>query len=89
MGLLVPTEHFTTTLLKNSVLMQRQPIRTSMVQLPMTTNQQFPTERNAQANVAATINPLAIENGRRKISERDGTKPGAFEMVVWARCRVS
>ena len=59
-----------------------------MILLFMTMNQLLQMVPNVLLNVEVKANQLAIENGQRKISESDGTKPDVSEMAAWGRSQV-
>ena len=82
------TEHFIMITWKNIAQKPLQLIPMWMIPSSMMMSQLFPMVPNVLLNAAVKVNQLAIENGQRKISEKDGTRLDESETAAWGRSQV-
>ena len=75
-------------LLMNIVPKQLQSIQMSMNPLSMMMNPPLKMVPNVLPNVVALESLHAIENGKRRIFVRDGTKLGESKMAAWGRSQL-
>ena len=75
-------------LLRNIVPKQLQSIQMSMNPLSMMMNPPLKMVPNVLPNAVALESLHAIENGKRRISVRDGTKLGESKMAAWGRSQL-